>query len=191
ATEVAPSSRVRQTRKTESRSAFSGIFTEHAKDFALNADVGSRSVNRCHLGVGWLEADHRPLAVEAFERGIGAIDKSNDDFPLPRSTGALDKNVVAGDDVFVAHGVAADLKSEDFAVADDVVERDALRRLNGLDGLTGGDAAHKRKAVGTLFAGAHRENVDGAAAIMSALQKPFVLQIRDVLMHRGKRTQAE
>jgi len=43
--------------------------------------------------------------------------------------------------VLVAHGVTSYLESEDFAVADDVGEGDALGAFDGLDGLAGGDAA--------------------------------------------------
>ncbi len=169
----------------------SGVFAEDSEDLALDADVGGRGVDGGHLGVGGLEADHVAFAVEALEGGVGTVDQGDDDLALAGGAGALDEDVVAGDDVLVAHGVAADLKGEDFAVADDVVEGDALGGFDGFDGLAGGDAAKEREAVGAFLAGARGQHVDGAAAVVGALQEAFVLQIGDVLVHGGQRTEAE
>ena len=105
------------------------------KNFALDADIGGGGVDGGHLGIGGLEADHAAFAVETLEGGVGAVDQSDDDFAFAGGAGALDQNIVAGDDVLVAHGVAADFKGEDFAVADDVRQGDALGGLNGFDGL--------------------------------------------------------
>ena len=49
------------------------------------------------------------------------MDQGDDDLSLAGSAGALDEDVVAADDVLVAHGIAADLEREDVAVADHVV----------------------------------------------------------------------
>ncbi len=175
----------------EDQKTGSGVFAEDTKDFALDTDVGGRSVDRGHFGVGGLETDHAAFAVEALEGGVRAVDEGNDNLALASGASALDEDVVAGDDVFVAHGVAADLEGEDFAVADDVIQRDALRGFNGFDGLAGSDATQQRKTIGPFLPRADGEDVDGAAAIMGALQEPFVLQISDVLMHGGERTQTE
>ena len=118
-----------------------GVFAEHAEDFALDADAGSLGVDGGHFGVGGLETNEIAFAVEAFEGCVGAVDEGDYDFAFAGGAGALNQNVVAGDDVFVAHGVAADFKSEDFAVADDVAEGDAFGGFDGLDGLAGSDAA--------------------------------------------------
>ena len=93
--------------------------------------------------------------------------------------------------MLVAHGVAADLKGEDLAVADNVTQRDALCGLNGFNWLSGGDAAQQRQAFRALPAGACGQDVDGTAAVVRPLQQAFVLQIRDVLMHGGQRTEAQ
>lgn len=98
----------------------SGVFAQDAEDFALNADVGGRRVDGSHLGIGGLEADHGALTIETLEGGVGTVDEGDDDLSLAGGVGALDEDVVSGDDVLVAHGVATDFKGEDFAVANDV-----------------------------------------------------------------------
>jgi hypothetical protein len=117
------------------------VFAKDAEDLALDADVGGGSVNGRHLSVGGLQPDHAPFAVEALEGGIGAVDEGDDDLAFAGGACALDQNVVAGDDVFIAHRIAAHLEGEDLAVANDVAEGDAFGSLNGFDGLAGGDAA--------------------------------------------------
>ena len=93
--------------------------------------------------------------------------------------------------MFVAHGVAADLEGEDLAIADDVVEGDAFRCLDGFDGLSGGDAAHHGDAVGAFLAGANGQDVDGAAAVVGALKEALLLKIGDVLVDGGEGAEAE
>ena len=127
------------------------VFTEDAENFALDADVGGGGIDGGHLGVGGLQADHAAFAVEALEGGVGAVDEGDDDLAFAGGAGALDQDVVAGDDVLVAHGVAAHLEGEDLAVADDVRERDAFGGFDGFDGLAGGDAAHERAGDRSLF----------------------------------------
>ncbi len=105
--------------------------------------------------------------------------------------GTLDQDIVPGDDVLIAHGVAANLEGEDFAVADDVVQRDTLGGFNGFDRATGGDAAQKRKTISSTLTATAGQDIDGAAAIVCPLQKAFVLQIGDVFVNRGERAQAE
>ena len=169
----------------------SGVFAEDTQDLALDTDVGCGGEDGGHLGVGGLEADHAALPIEALEGGIGTIDEGDNDFSLAGGSGSLDEDVVAGDDVLVAHGVAADFEGEDLAVADDVAQRDALGGLDGFDRLSGGDAAQQGQAIGAFLACADGQDVDGTAAIVGPLQQAFVLQIGDVLMHRGQRTEAK
>lgn len=169
----------------------SGVFAQNTKDFALDGDVGGRGVDRSHLGVRGLQADHGSFAIEALEGGVRAVDEGDDDLAFARGAGAFNQDVVAGDDVLVTHGVAADLEGEDFAVADDVAEGDAFRGFDGFDGLAGGDAAQERQAFGAFFAAAGWEYVDGPAAVMGALEEALVLQVGDVFVHCGERTEAE
>jgi hypothetical protein len=169
----------------------SGVFTEDAEDLALDGDACGGGEDGSHLGVGGLETDHISLAVEALEGGIRAVDQSDDDLAFAGGAGTLDEDVVAGDDVFVAHGVAANLEGEDLAVADDVAEGDAFSGFNGLDGLAGGDAAEQRETISATAAAAGGENVNGAAAIVRSLEQAFVLQIGDVLVHGGERTKSK
>ena len=140
-----------------------------------------------HLGVGGLQAHERAFEVEALEGGFGTADEGDDDVSLAGDIGALDEDVVAVDDVLVAHGFSAHLQGEDFAAADDVAERDAFGVLRGLDGQAGGDAAHQRQALILPRPGAGWEYVDGAAAIVCALQKALVLQVGDVFVHGCQR----
>jgi hypothetical protein len=167
------------------------VFAQDAENFALDTDIGGRGVDGGHFGIRGLEADHAAFAVEAFEGGVGAVDQRDDDLALAGGAGTLDQDVVARDDVLVAHGVAADFEGEDFAVADDVGERDAFRGFDGFDGLAGSDSAHERQSVGTFFAAASGKDVDGTAAVVGALEEAFVLQIGDVFVHGSERAEAE
>jgi hypothetical protein len=167
------------------------VFAEDAENLALDADVGGGGVDGRHFGVGGLQADHAAFAVEALEGGVGAVDEGDDDLAFTGGAGALDQDVVAGDDMLVAHGVAAYFEGEDLAVADDVREGDALRRFDGLYGLAGGDAAQEWQAVGALFTTADGKDVDGAAAIVGALEEALVLQISDVFVHGGEGAEAQ
>ena len=93
--------------------------------------------------------------------------------------------------MFVAHGVPTNFKSEDFAVTDDVRQGDALCGLNGFDWLTGGDSAHQGQAISALFVVSRREDVDGTAAVVGALQESLVLKIGDVFVDGGERTESQ
>src|SRR6516162_10223689 len=117
----------------------SGVFAKDAENLALDGDAGGRRVDGGHFGVGGLKANHAALTVEALKGGVGAVDEGDDDLALAGGAGAFDEDVVAGDDVLIAHGVSPDLESEDLAVADDVVEGDAFGSFDGLDGFAGGD----------------------------------------------------
>jgi hypothetical protein len=169
----------------------SSVFTQDPKDLALDSNVGCGSVDGGHLGVGGLKADPVALAVEALEGGVGAVDESDDDLAFASGACALDEDVIPGDDVLVTHGVAADLQGKDFPVADDVIQGDALRGFDGFNWLAGSDATEQREAVGAFLAGTHRQHVDGAAAIVSALEEALVLQIGDVFVNGGKGAEAE
>src|SRR3982074_1213011 len=106
------------------------VFAQDAENFALDADVGGGGVDGGHLGVGGLQADHAAFAIEALEGGVGAVDEGDDDLAFAGCGGALDQDVVPGDDVLVAHGVTAYFEGEDLPVADDVRQRDALRSFD-------------------------------------------------------------
>ena len=167
------------------------VFPQDAENFALDADVGSRRVDRRHFGVGGLEADHAAFAIETLKGGIGAIDEGHDDLAFARGAGPLNQNVIAGDDVLVTHGVAAHFKGKDLPVADDIRQRDAFSGFDRFDRLAGGDAAHQRQAIRAFFAAANGEDINRTAAVVGALEQTFVLEIGDVLVHGGKRAEAE
>ena len=138
-----------------------------------------------------MQTNHAAFAIEAFEGGIGAVDEGHDDLTLPGGAGAFHQNVVTRDDVLVAHGVSAYLKGEDFAVADDVREGDALGGLDGLNRLAGGDAAHEGQAVGALLAATDGEDIDGTAAVVGPLKETLVLQIGDMFVNSGEGAEAQ
>lgn len=169
----------------------SGVFSEDAEDLALNAHVGCCSVDRGHLLVRGLKADHGALAVKALEGGVSSVDQGDDDLALTSRAGTLDQDVVAIDDVFVSHRVAADFKGEDLAVTDDVAQRDGLGGFDGFDGLARGDAAKQGQAVVAFLTDAGGQHVDRTAAIMRALEEALVLQIGDVLVNSRERVEAE
>jgi len=85
------------------------VLAEDAEDAALDGDLGGGDDDGVHFGVGGLEADHGALEVEALEGGFGSADEGDDDFALAGGAGALDEDVVAVDDVLVAHGFSTDL----------------------------------------------------------------------------------
>jgi hypothetical protein len=138
---------------------------------------------------GGLEADLGTFVVEALEGGFGAVDEGYDDLSLAGGAGALNKDVVAADDVLVAHGVAADFEGEDVAVADDVVQRNGLGRLGSFYRHAGGDAAGEDDAVAGAGAGAGRQHVNGAAAVVHAVEQALFLEVGDVLVHGGQALQ--
>jgi hypothetical protein len=167
------------------------VLAKNAEYLALNADVGRRGVDGRHFGIGGLETDHAAFAVEALKGGIGAVDEGDDDLAFAGGAGALDQDVVSGDDVLVAHGVAANFKGEDLAIADDIAEGDAFGGFDGLNRPAGCDAAEEGEAIRSLFAAAGGKYVDRAAAVVGALKQPFVLQVGDVFVHGGKRAEAK
>jgi hypothetical protein len=92
--------------------------------------------------------------------------------------------------VLIAHRFAADFEGEDFAVADDVAERDALGGLNGLDRAASGDAAKQRQAVCRLVCCERGGSTSMERLRLCArLQQALALQVGDVLVHRGQRTE--
>ena len=93
--------------------------------------------------------------------------------------------------MFIAHGIALDLEGVDFAAADNVAKGDRFSGFDGLDGFAGGDATKKGKAIHGLALGALGKDVDGAAAIVRALEQALCLEIGDVLMDGGEGAEAE
>lgn len=166
------------------------VLPEDAQYFALNTDAGCRSIDGSHLRVGRLKPNHTALAVEALQGGIAAVDEGYDNLSFAGGAGSLYKDVVAGDNVLIAHGITTDFQGKDFAVADNVSERDALCSFNGFYGLPCGNTAEERQAIGTLLPRAGREDIDRATSVVRSLQQAFVLQICDVFVNGGEGTQA-
>ena len=97
--------------------------------------------------------------------------------------------------MFVPHAFALHLEDENILGAGDIAQRDGLRGLHGFNGLAGGDAPHERQGqiLGRLALehAADGQHVNGAAAVVVALEQPFFLQVGDVFVHGGQRTQAQ
>jgi hypothetical protein len=55
----------------------------------------------------------------------------------------LYEDVVAADDVFIAHRVSANLQSEDVFVPHNIVQRDTLVRFYSIDGQASSNASHQ------------------------------------------------
>lgn len=169
----------------------SGVLAEHTEHLALDGDTADGDVDGLHFAVGGLQADEIALPIEALEGGVCAIDQGNHNFALASGAGALNQDVVAGDDVFVAHGIALDFEGEDLAGANDVAEGDGFGGFDSFDGLAGGDAAEQGQALHGLAGRALGDDVDGSTAVVGALQEALILQIRYVLMDRGEGAEAK
>ena len=162
------------------------VLPQDAQNAALNGDLPSRYVNGFHLNVGGLETYDAAFRIEALEGGFGAVDERNHDFPLPGGSGALYEHVIAADDVLVAHGVAADLKGEDIAVPDHVVEGNTFRRFIGFDWQACSNAAGQGQTIAGAGAGARRQNIDGTASVVNTVQHPLLFEVGDVLVDGGQ-----
>ena len=162
------------------------VFAQHAQDAALNGHVRCRNVDRVHFEIGRLQADYVALGVKAFERRFVSVHESHDDFALAGCSCPFDENVVAVDDVLVAHGVSTHLEGEDIAVADDVVQRDGFGRLDCFDRQTGGNSASEGKLETGAGAGPWRQQVDGSAAVVHAVEHALLFKIGDVLVNGGQ-----
>jgi len=167
------------------------VLSEDAENLALDADIGGLSVDGSHFLVGGLQADEVALSVEAFEGGIRTVDECDDDFAFAGSAGALDEDVISGDDVLVPHGISADFEGINLTVANDIAEGDGFCMLDGFNGFAGSDAAHEGETVHDLAGGTLRQNINGSAAVVGTLQQALGLQIGDVFMNRGQGAKAE
>lgn len=162
------------------------VFAEDAEDAALDGDLACGDVNGVHLEVGGLEADGAAFGVVALEGGFRAVDEGDNDFALARGAGAFDEDVVSGNDVLVAHGVAADFECEDVAVADYVVEGDGFGGFVGFDGEAGSDASGEGEAVGGAGAATGGQHLNGAAAVVRAVEHALFFEVGDVLVDGGQ-----
>ena len=127
-----------------------------------------------------------PFRVEALQCGLCSVYESNDDLALAGRACALNEDVVAIDDVFVAHGVAAHFESEDITIADYVVKGNALRSLSSFDRQPSSDPPNEREAVARAGTRARRQNVDRTAAVVDAVEQALLFKIGDVLVDGGQ-----
>ncbi len=91
------------------KSIFYAYLRRTPRTFPWILTLAAGSVDWGHFDVRGLEANHTAFAVEALEGGVGAVDERDDNLTFPGGAGAFDQDVVARDDMFVAHGVATNL----------------------------------------------------------------------------------
>ena len=158
------------------------VFAQDAQYTALNGYLGGWNVDWLHFHIGWLQSNDAAFGVKALQCGLGTVNQSNHDFALTGGTGSFYQHVIPADDVFVAHGIAPYLECEDIAIADYIVQRDAIGEFGGLDWEACGDLAGQWKTIAGAGSRAWRQDVDRAAAIVDAIQQPFFFQIGNVLV---------
>lgn len=123
------------------------VFAEDAQDSALDGDLRRRNEDGLHFSVCGLQTHHVSLRVKTLQRGFGTMDEGHDDLALACGSGALNQNIIAIDDVLIAHGIAADFKGEDIFVSNYVAQGDGLEVFSCLDGEPGCDPAGQRQAI--------------------------------------------
>src|SRR5579863_4075448 len=85
------------------------IFPENPENAPLNGDLTCRNVDRLHFSIRWLQSNHLPFWVKSLERCLGAADECDHDFSVTSRACPFDENIVATDDMFVAHGITPHL----------------------------------------------------------------------------------
>lgn len=174
------------------------VFAKNADDAALNADFASVHYDGRHLGVGGLQANLAArLAEEALQSGVAVTYQGYDDLAGIYDLSLLDDDVVAIENVVVAHGFAADLKDEIILAASEVGEGKRFAIFDCFDGVASGDAAHKRKIGGAAgskliaYGLGELADFDGAALIVAAANETLLLEGGKMFVNSGKRGEFE
>src|SRR5690348_6179536 len=173
------------------------VLAQDADDAALDLDGGGWNHDGLHGGIRGLQADGVAFLVEALQGSVGAIHQRDDDIAIASNLGFFHQDVVAIENGFILHGVAADFEDKHVTGAGEISQGDGFRVFQRLDRAAGGDAAYERQhgagvpAQRLLQAAARREQFDGAAAVVVALQQALFFQVADVLVHGGQRVQLQ
>jgi hypothetical protein len=172
------------------------VFSEDADDAALDLYFGGGQDDGLHLRVGGLETDFSAgFAVEALEGGLFAADQGDDDFAGIRDLSLLDDDVVAVEDVVVAHGIALDLKDEAVLATGEVAEGDGFAVFDGFERAAGGDPAGEGQlddvALENLFTDGPWElrDFDGTALIVAAADEALALESGEMFVDGGERSE--
>ncbi len=162
------------------------VFAQNAQHAALDRHLRGGHVDRIHLHIRRLQANHVAFGIEALERGLAAMNEGHHDLALAGGSRALHQHIIAIDDVLVAHGISAHFKSKHVAVADHVVQRDGFLRFRRFDRQAGGNAPGQRQLQAGARARAGRQQIDRPAAVMNAVEHPLLFKVGDVLVHGGQ-----
>ncbi len=147
------------------------IRSDHADDDALDFDFVDD--DGLVFVVGRLEAELAILFfVELFEGRFAGVEQGDDGLAVVGGVGFADDDHVAGADLFVDHGVAADFQDVGvFAVADikEVFEVEVFLVFDGFDGITSCDGADQWQAGVAFFVGGLKFRIDFQRASLVGL----------------------
>src|ERR1700728_1371560 len=104
----------------------SGVFAQNPQHPPLNSQLLCRHVNGSHLHIRRLEPYLIALNVIALQGGLTPPHQRDDDLARPRRLHALYQHIVAMNDVFVAHRVAAYFEGKNVFVSNNIAERNRL-----------------------------------------------------------------
>jgi hypothetical protein len=79
---------------------------------------------------------------------------------------------------------------EHVAIANYIVERDALGGFSRFHRQTGGDSAHQRKTIRRARARSGGQHIDRPAAVVHAIQQSLLFEIGDVLVNCSQALQS-
>ena len=147
--------------------------------------------DRLHRRVGGLQANAAVVAVELLQRDVRAADERDHHLAVVGRLAILDDDEVAVADLLVDHRVALDAQHVGFALADEVLGHgDGLARWRPLRWARR-PRRSRAAAARSRDARARREQLDRAAAVPGAADEALLLEVGQVLVHRGQRRQAE
>lgn len=148
--------------------------------------------DRLHGGVRRLQADTTArVAVELFQRDVRAAQQRDDHFAVIHGLSVLNDDVIAIADLLINHGLAPDAQDVRVALPHEVVRHgDGLGRRHRFNGKPSSDVAEQRE-LDRAAARTSLDHFNRSASIPGALDEAFFLQVRQVLMNRGERREAE
>ena len=167
------------------------VLPHHPDDHALYLHLIGVHHDRLHRRVGRLQADPAVLVKELLERDIESADERNHHFAVVGRLAIFDDDEIAVADLFVDHRIALDAKDVAVAPAAQALgDGDRLVARHGFDGESGGHVAEHRQ-LHRPSAHARGHELDRTASVPRPPDEPLLLQVRQMLVHRSKRREAE
>src|SRR3974390_3087821 len=80
------------------------VLPKNPENAPLNCDLRRRNIDWLHLDVCRLQSNSVSFRVEALQGCFAASHQSNYDLTLPGSSSSLHEDIVAINDVLIAHG---------------------------------------------------------------------------------------